>query len=79
MQGPDGFLQGFNVPIAVEPVLQLIVGQAVPQQANDKRQRLPMLHTVQAQAGQKPTAVLADKGYFSEENLQATANLQVEA
>jgi hypothetical protein len=79
MKGPDGFLQGYNVQIAVEPVLQLIVGQAVTQQANDKRQLLPMLHTVQAQADQKPTAVLADNGYLSEENLQATAKIQVEA
>ena len=79
VKGPDGFLQGYNAQIAVEPVLQLIVGQAVTQQANDKRQLLPMLRTVQAQAGQKPTAVLADHGYLSEENLQATAKMQVEA
>jgi hypothetical protein len=79
LKGPDGFLQGYNAQIAVEPVLQLIVGQAVTQQANDKRQLLPMLRTVQAQAGRKPTAVLADNGYLSEENLQATAKMQVEA
>jgi hypothetical protein len=79
VKGPDGFLQGYNAQIAVEPVLQLIVGQAVTQQANDKQQLLPMLRTVQAQAGQKPTAALADNGYLSEENLQETAKMGVEA
>ena len=29
LKGPDGFLQGYNAQIAVEPVLQLIVGQGV--------------------------------------------------
>ena len=43
LKGPDGFLQGYNAQIAVEPVLQLIVGQGVTQEANDKRQLLPML------------------------------------
>ena len=79
LKGPDGFLQGYNAQIAVEPVVQLIVGQTVTQQANDKRQLLPMLRQVQVQAGQKPTAVLADNGYFSEKNLQGTAKMQVEA
>ncbi len=29
LKGPDGFLQGYNTQIAVEPVFQLIVGQRV--------------------------------------------------
>jgi transposase len=79
LKGPDGFLQGYNAQIAVEPDLQLIVGQGVTQQANDKRQLLPMLRQVKEQSGQKPTAVLADNGYFSEENLQGAARMQVDA
>ena len=39
--------------------LQLIVGQAVTQAANDKKQLLPMVATVEKQAGQKPSQVLA--------------------
>jgi len=62
LKGPDGFLQGYNAQIAVEPVLQLIVGQAVTQAANDKKQLLPMLAAVEQQAGQKPSQVLADSG-----------------
>jgi transposase len=79
LKGPDGFLQGYNAQIAVEPVLQLIVGQGVTQEANDKRQLLPMLRQVKEQSGQKPTVALADNGYYSEENLQGAAKLQVDA
>ena len=79
LKGPDGFLQGYNAQIAVEPALQLIVGQGVTQEANDKRQLLPMLLKVKEQSGQQPNAVLADNGYLSEENLQGAARMQVEA
>src|SRR5664279_2083741 len=79
LKGSDGFLQGYNAQIAVEPVLQLIVGQGVTQEANDKRQLLPMLRQVQEHSGQKPTVALADNGYFSEENLKGAARMQVDA
>jgi len=79
LKGPDGFLQGYNAQLAVEPVLQLIVGQAVTQEANDKRQLLPMLRQVKEQSGQKPTVALADNGYCSEQNLKGAAQMQVDA
>jgi transposase len=79
MKGPDGFLQGYNAQIAVEPVLQLIVGQAVTQMGNDKKQLLPMIATVQTQAGQKPRQVLADSGYTSEASLQGAEKAKVDA
>jgi transposase len=79
MKGPDGFVQGYNAQIAVEPALQLIVGQAVTQQANDKKQLLPMIAKVKEQSGQQPRAVLADSGYVSEENLRDVAKLAVAA
>ena len=79
MKGPDTFVQGYNAQIAVEPILQLIVGQAVTQQANDKQQLLPMMQKVKEQSGQKPTAVLADNGYFSEANLRGAVKMRVEA
>ena len=37
------------------------------------------LETVEEQAGQKPSAVLADSGYGSEESLREVAKLGVEA
>jgi transposase len=39
MKGPDGFVQAYNVQIAVDD-FQLIVGQAVTQDTNDKKQLL---------------------------------------
>jgi transposase len=71
MKGADGFLQGYNAQAAVEPILQLIVGQTVTAAGNDKQQLVPMLEVIEQQSGQRPTAVLADSGYCSEKNLEA--------
>jgi transposase len=70
MVGADGFVQGYNAQAAVEPVLQLIVGQTVTAAANDKEQLLPMIEIIEQQSGQRPEAVLADSGYCSEQNLE---------
>ncbi len=78
LKGPDGFLQGYNAQIAVAPGLQLIVGQAVTQAANDKQQLLPMVATVEEQAGQKPCQVLADSGYTSDASLQGMEKAKVD-
>jgi transposase len=70
MMGADGFVQSYNAQAAVEPDLQLIVGQTVTAAANDKGQLLPMIEVVQQQSGQRPGEVLADSGYCSEKNLE---------
>ena len=70
MMGADGIVQGFNAQAAVEPTLQLIVGQRVTQAANDKEQLQPMVEAMEQQAGQRPGAILADNGYCSERNLE---------
>lgn len=67
----EGFVQAYNAQIAVEPELQLIVGQAVTQATNDKEQVVPMVAAVEEQSGQRPEAVIADSGYCSEKNLEA--------
>src|SRR6202163_3170732 len=69
MQGSDGLVQGYNAQAAVEPVLQLIVGQSVTPAANDKEQLEPMVQVIEQQSGQRPTGLLADSGYCSEKNL----------
>lgn len=66
----EGFVQAYNAQIAVEPALQLIVGQAVTQAANDKEQVEPMVEAIETQSGQRPAAMLADNGYCSEKNLE---------
>jgi transposase len=69
MKGPDGFIQGYNAQAAVEPMLQLIVGQTVTAATNDKQQLEPMIAVIEEQSGQRPEEILADSGYCSEKNL----------
>jgi len=66
---------GYNAQAAVEPVLQLIVGQSVTPAANDKQQIEPMVQMIEQQSGQRPTGLLADSGYCSEKNLAYLAAL----
>ena len=79
MKGPDGFVQAYNAQIAVEATTQLIVGQAVTQDVNDKRQLTPMIETVAVQSGDVPDQVLADSGYCSDTNLAYAVAHEIEA
>jgi transposase len=78
LKGSDAFVQGYNTQVAVEPTLQLIVGQRVTQATNDKQQMVPLIEVVQEQSGQKPEEILADSGYCSEENLKYLAKRRME-
>ena len=78
MKGPDGFVQAYNVQVAVDD-LQLIVGQAVTQETNDKKQLMPMITTIEQQSGDTPSQLLADAGYCSDENLTAIADTTIDA
>jgi transposase len=78
MKGPDGFVQGYNVQVAVDE-LQLIVGQAVTQETNDKKQLMPMITTIEQQSGDTPLQLLADAGYCSDVNLAAIADTDIDA
>ena len=79
MKGPDGFVQAYNAQAAVESSMQLIVGQAVTQEANDKQQIVPMVEAIEQQARQRPEQLLADSGYCSEQNLAHLEEEKVEA
>ena len=78
MKGPDGFVQAYTVQVAVDE-LQLIVGQAVTQETNDKQQLMPMITTIEQQSGVTPTQLLADAGYCSDESLSAIAKTEIDA
>jgi transposase len=78
MKGPDGFVQAYNAQIAVDEQ-QLIVGQAVTQETNDKQQLMPMITIIAEQSGITPTQLLADAGYCSDENLTAIADTPIDA
>ena len=78
MKGPDGFVQAYNVQVAVDE-LQLIVGQAVTQETNDKKQLMPMITTIAQQSGATPSQLLSDAGYCSDVNLAAIADTTIDA
>jgi transposase len=78
LKGANGFVQGYNTQIAVEPLFQLIVGQRVTQAANDKQQMVPLVETIEEQSGQTPEGVLADSGYCSDENLKYLKKRKIE-
>jgi hypothetical protein len=55
------------------------VGQAVTHETNDKKQLMPMITTIAHQSGDRPSQVLADAGYCSNESLTAIAATNIEA
>ena len=60
------FVQAYNGQAAVDSHAQIIVAAALTQDANDKKQLLPMLEQVAQNMGRKPEHATADAGYFSE-------------
>jgi transposase len=77
MKGPDGFVQAYNAQVAVNEQ-QLIVGQAVTQETNDKKQLMPMITIIEEQSGDTPAQLLADAGYCSDANLAAVADTPID-
>ena len=59
-------IQGYNAQAAVDSHEQIIVAAALTQEANDKKQLVPMLEQVEQNLSRKPEHATADKGYFSE-------------
>jgi transposase len=78
MKGADGFVQAYNGQIVVEAGSQLIVAEAVTQEANDKKQTIPMVEAIKEQAEQTPEELLADSGYCSDENLKCLEDTPID-
>jgi len=70
MKTGDGFQQCYNTQAAVDGDTQLIVANAVEQNAADNGSLIPLTTAAQANAGRRPDRVLADTGYASEANFQ---------
>ena len=69
---PEGFVQGYNAQAAVDIDSHLIVAEHVSDHTNDKQELAPALRCLderQEVVGQ-PRALLADAGYFSDENVK---------
>jgi hypothetical protein len=63
------FEQAYNAQIVVDDTAHIIVATGVTQEANDKRQLVPMLEKLVA-TGYQPEKASADAGYFSAEAIQ---------
>jgi hypothetical protein len=66
--GTGEFVQGYNCQIAVDAEHQIIVAQAVTNQAPDQDHFRPMLDLVESTCEALPNALTADAGYWSEGN-----------
>jgi hypothetical protein len=64
----DGYIQGYNVQLAVDDAHQVIVGQEVVAVGADAPRLIPMVETIEASTGDFPDRLLADAGYWSERN-----------
>jgi transposase len=69
----------YNAQISVDADLQIIVGQHVSLQANDKQEVESALQALEATAGRLPDKISADNGYWSGANLQAFEDHNVDA
>ncbi len=63
------FVQAYNAQAVVDSQAQVIVVASVTQEANDKKQLVPMLEQVERLTGSKPQQATADAGYFSEKSV----------
>jgi len=68
MKTRRGWVQGYNGQAAADCESQVIVAQDLTQEENDVRQLRPLLKRCEEQVGRRPDELLADAGYWSEEN-----------
>lgn len=75
MPSSEGFVQAYNAQAGVDIDSHLIVENHLTQQPNDKREIEPALKQLNEMEGRlgKPGGLLADAGYFSEDNVKRCA------
>jgi len=78
MKTTAGVQPAYNVQVAVESSHQIIVAQEVSTQANDVGQLAPLLAQAEATCGEQPGQVLADGGYFAQEQVAALEEKGIE-
>ena len=74
-----GFEQSYNAQASVDINSGLIITSHVTQQSNDKQEVKPTLEQLEDQEARlgKVHNLLADTGYFSEQNVKASDNAQI--
>lgn len=69
----------YNAQVSVDADFQIIVGQHISLNANDKQEVLPALEAIQEATGKLPEQMTMDNGYMSGGNLQAVAETTIDA
>jgi transposase len=69
MKNNNGYLQAYNAQIAVDAASQVIVAEALTNQAPDQEHLIPVIDRVIASFGVAPEKTSADSGYFSKDNV----------
>jgi len=78
LQTDGGFAPSYNVQITTEAKSKMVVGIGVVNKVNDTHQLVPALDRVREQYGAQPEQMVADGGYATRENVEATASRQVQ-
>jgi transposase len=78
MRSGDGFVQAYNGQLAVDVESMLIVSAHLTNKPTDVRQLKPALELLSELPIGKPSAILADAGYFSELNVERCVALGIE-
>jgi len=73
------WVQAYNAQIVVDEAAQVIVAQAVTNQAPDPEHLVPMLRRVRAGLGDGPRKASADSGYYTAANVEYCENNGVDA
>lgn len=74
----QGFVLGYTATVAVSED-HLIVAQQVSQASSDNGLLLSMVEAVEGECGEGPGQVLADSGFFSQENLEELERRKIDA
>lgn len=72
-----GVDQHYNVQVAVDQASMLIVANTLSNHPNDKQEAIPTLDAISPKVG-KPAAAALDNGYFSEANVKAFQEREVD-
>jgi len=77
VDGDKAFVQAYNAQAAME-AHQVIIACTVTNQANDAPHCLPLVAAVRRNTRRRPRRVLADAGYWSEQNVTALRTAKIE-
>ena len=72
------YIQGYNAQVAVDEKAQVIVSQHVTSMQPDTNELLPVVKRISKLLRAKPKQVLADAGYWSEDNVDALEKMGVD-